>query len=805
MGKSRVSEWAGRLWAKPWQRHLWRYGLAMAAVGLSVLVRLGLRRVLGQDMAFITFYPSVALVGMVAGGWPGVVATLLSALAADWLVLAPSGQLLGFRSPGAMVSLGLFLASGAVVSATAEMLAQVREAERQSVARARRAEQEQRESEERLRLATEAAGMFSWEHDLKIHAVRWSANAAQVIGCPAEALRAEAAGSMFFAAPEEAERLTQQFAAELRAGAERFAWEFYGRALDGAPRYWTAQGRILRNAQGVPVRVLGVTKDITERKWHEANLAFLAGVAKDYGRLASAEAIMETVGTKVGAHLKVDTCSFAEVDLARGELTISYGWRKAEALGQRRTYRLTDFLSTELLTDALEGETIVVCDTQDDRRVSAPGCAAVNVRAFLAVPFHKHGEWKYLLAVTDSRPRHWRPDQVELFHELANRIFPRLERAWAERALRESERRLALALDGGRMGMWEWDPRTDQSVWNAREFELLGLPAADGPAQGELFFQRVHPEDVPRLRQSLAEAAAGGDWTDEFRVVLPEGAVRWLAGAGRVFVGADGQPGRLVGVNYDITERKQFQAELERLVAERTAKLQELVGELEHFSYSITHDMRAPLRAMRAFAEVACELDTEDSREQQRMFLGRIMTAAERMDALITDALNYNKAVRHELSLAPVDVSRLLRGMVDTYPEFQTASADIVIEPAMPLVLGNEAGLTQCFSNLLGNAVKFAVPGKRVEVRVRSETRDGWVRLWVEDKGIGISPSMLPRVFDMFSRGSGAHAGTGIGLALVRKVVDRMGGRVGVESQVGQGSRFWVELKRGDGRRGERR
>ena len=129
--------------------------------------------------------------------------------------------------------------------------------------------------------------------------------------------------------------------------------------------------------------------------------------------------------------------------------------------------------------------------------------------------------------------------------------------------------------------------------------------------------------------------------------------------------------------------------------------------------------------------------------------------------------------MRSNLPVGPVDVERLLRGMLDTYPEFQTAKADIAIAGKLPWVMGNDAGLTQCFSNLIENAVKFIQPGARAKVLIWSEApaqghHDGWVRLWVEDNGIGISNEMLPRVFHMFSRGSNPQAGTGIGLALAR-------------------------------------
>ncbi len=267
----------------------------------------------------------------------------------------------------------------------------------------------------------------------------------------------------------------------------------------------------------------------------------------------------------------------------------------------------------------------------------------------------------------------------------------------------------------------------------------------------------------------------------------------------------------------DITRQREFQAELQRLVDERTERLQELVGELEHFSYTITHDMRAPLRAMRGFSDLISLTCEDCERKEPKELLRKITTSGERMDRLITDALNYNRSVRQELPLEDVHTGALLRGMLDTYPEFQATKARIEMEGKLPVVLGNEAGLTQVFSNLLGNAVKFVKDGEVPQIRIWAESvplqrtpvtqqssapplqhSNQLVRIWVEDKGIGISKEMLPRVFDMFSRGSKSHEGTGIGLALVRKVMQRMGGRVGVESEEGKGSRFWLELRAGE-------
>ncbi len=244
------------------------------------------------------------------------------------------------------------------------------------------------------------------------------------------------------------------------------------------------------------------------------------------------------------------------------------------------------------------------------------------------------------------------------------------------------------------------------------------------------------------------------------------------------------------------TELERHAKELEERVAERTAKLQEMVGELKHFSYTITHDMRAPLRAMQGLGAILLEECADCLHPERGDFIRRIVGSASRMDSLITDALNYSKVVRQELELGPVNAGALLRGMVESYPQFQRPRADICIEGDIPLVLANEAGLTQCFSNLLGNAVKFVHPDRVPKVRVWAEGRGDQVRLWFEDNGIGIAKEHQDQIFLMFQRLSKSYEGTGIGLALVRKTVERMAGKTGVESEPGQGSRFWIELKR---------
>lgn len=245
-----------------------------------------------------------------------------------------------------------------------------------------------------------------------------------------------------------------------------------------------------------------------------------------------------------------------------------------------------------------------------------------------------------------------------------------------------------------------------------------------------------------------------------------------------------------------LTALESANVNLEKQVQQRTAQLHETVTDLEHMSYSMIHDMRAPLRAMSGFIEILEEEYSSSPRAKSFNYFQRVRESAFRMDRLITDALNYNQVVREQMPITTVEVVHLLHGMIQSYPNLSAEVADISIEFNELHVRGNLSLLTQCFGNLLGNAVKFVPTGGRPQVRVWAEPNVEKVRIWVEDNGIGIPKEAQERIFRMFQRRhrESEYPGTGIGLAIVKKAVERMGGSVGVESEPGKGSNFWVEL-----------
>jgi PAS domain S-box-containing protein len=393
-----------------------------------------------------------------------------------------------------------------------------------------------------------------------------------------------------------------------------------------------------------------------------------------------------------------------------------------------------------------------------------------------------------------------------------------LERTRAEASLRQSEERarqefsqLEAIYQTAPLGLCVFDLELRYRRINERLAQINGIPR-----EGHIG-KRVH-DIVPSLANQAEHVQqrvldSGQPVRYEFRGETPAqpGIERVWDERWYPIRDAAGAINRIGVVAEEITERKQMETELQRArtelqsratsleqtVAERTADLRATIAELEAFSYSLSHDMRAPLRTIQSFSEMVLREAGEKLSPMEKDLLNKTITAASRLDRLIQDVLMYNGVVRTPVRLTPVDVEHLVRQITDERPEFQPPKADIQIEGPLHRVHGHEAYLTQCITNFLDNAVKFVPPGTHPRISLKDELIDGQVRLWFEDNGIGIPQEARRRVFGIFERihPDTTYPGTGIGLAIVCKAAERMGGSVGVESEPGRGSRFWLQLQ----------
>jgi signal transduction histidine kinase len=237
--------------------------------------------------------------------------------------------------------------------------------------------------------------------------------------------------------------------------------------------------------------------------------------------------------------------------------------------------------------------------------------------------------------------------------------------------------------------------------------------------------------------------------------------------------------------------------QLEGLVAKRTAELNATNQQLEAFVYSIAHDLRAPLRSMQGFSELLVGDAGTALSTRGRDFANRINHSAQFMDALLNDLLAFSRISQQHVELTAVNLETIVESVIlRLQNDIQGKAARVEKFGSWPSVKAHESTLIQVLFNLVSNALKFVAPGVPPQVRLRADERQDFVRFWVEDNGVGIAPDHQNQIFGLFTRLHGEkYQGTGIGLAIVQKGVERMGGHVGVESDTGQGSRFWFELR----------
>ncbi len=577
------------------------------------------------------------------------------------------------------------------------------------------------------------------------------------------------------------------------------------RRSDGDYRWFLERAVPIRDEAHVIQQWFGVSVDIDDRKRVEHDQGLLLALDNQIRPLADAKAMMRALVSTVGKHLDVAGCLFIEIDRVQDCAIVQCDWQNGEStlVG---TYNLAGFITPTMQAVLMRGQAYQINDVTTDPSTiaNAEEFHRLGISAMIIAPYIREGQWAGALVVHSPTARAWRAAEATLLETVVVRCWPTIEGAQVEAALWASEERLRLALESGGLGIWEWHIATDQSIWSDQEYALFGVTPGE-PITPEFFASLVHPEDWPELQRILHEAAVrSADYTHEFRILHPDGSVRWLSERGVAICDEQGQPLRVLGINFEITERKlqeetlrQLNAQLEARVAERTATLgrinEELARsnrELEEFNYAAAHDLKSPLRGIQHLVQWLTEDAVAVLPASSQKHLAQLRRRVQRLDHLLDDMLAYSRIGRVQYAPETVALTVLINDIIELLappPGFT-----IEVPPALPTLVTLRIPLETILRNLLSNAIKHHHQPQQATVRVDARTVGDQMEFLISDDGPGIEPEFHERIFGMFQtlQPRDQVEGSGIGLALVKKTVESYGGAITLQSVVGQGTTF---------------
>ena len=387
---------------------------------------------------------------------------------------------------------------------------------------------------------------------------------------------------------------------------------------------------------------------------------------------------------------------------------------------------------------------------------------------------------------------------TDSFNDMLVQIKERDERISA------NEERLLVALAAAEMGTWRFYPERQETIVDENLRRLLGLPQARSGSSAENLFMYIFPEDRARVREALNRPLQGGrGYFAEYRIIRPDGAIRWVRDRGKIVLNPDREVAYVTGALVDITDRKEAEQEIHRLnadlelrVAQRTAELAQTNLDLEAFTYSVSHDLRAPLRHMAGYAQILKDDHSVTLSSEAVFYLERIVQGAGKLSRLIEDLLNLGKVGRQSLVMQMTELDELVDfALRDLETEIRDHPIIWQRQP-LPAVKCDAGLITQVFVNLLSNAVKYSRQRKDATIAIGTTATGGETAIFVRDNGVGFDPAYKDKLFGIFQRlhSSAAFEGNGVGLATVERIVRNHGGRIWADAQPDQGATFYFTL-----------
>jgi PAS domain S-box-containing protein len=409
------------------------------------------------------------------------------------------------------------------------------------------------------------------------------------------------------------------------------------------------------------------------------------------------------------------------------------------------------------------------------------------------------GPWG-VVGVHSLKPGHFAPDQIALLDTFANVLGSAISRHATEIALHDRDERLELALAASRTGFWEWNVSTGRVLWSDEICRLHGMPPGTELASLDEYIALIHEDDRAWVRERIEGAFETGAYDARYRIVLPDGTVRWTHGTGKVFFGPGRQVARMIGVGRDVTEEVELEAERSRM-AEAERRANELG---QAFIGVVSHELRTPITSIFAGSKLLRRMGAGQP-ETRAELTADIEAEAERLYRLTEDLLVLTRVERGglEISLEPVALPHILERVIGSEQErWPLTSIELLVQPGIPIAHADNTYIEQLIRNLVGNAAKYAPEGGTVQVTATATQpaagTDPELQVRVLDRGPGLAEPDLDHLFELFYRSpltARKAPGAGIGLFVCNQLAQAMGGRLWAANRDGGGSEFGFSLR----------
>jgi PAS domain S-box-containing protein len=542
--------------------------------------------------------------------------------------------------------------------------------------------------------------------------------------------------------------------------------------------------------------------DFIERKRTEQALleigrldAYRVALADALRTLRDPNEIQHTATRVLGEYLRANRVHYVDVLPNEEEALITQTYHEGvRAISGR--LRL-DEVGMHVFKCLKAGQKVVIEDVAAEANLDASQKArytGAHYAAMIAVPLVKDDRLAAALVASSAEPRKWKPEEVDIVEETAERTWSAVERARAEAALRKSEERFRTMADGTPVIIWVTDPEGKIEFINKAYCDYFGV--TDEEVQTGGWQPLVHPEDYADYVDTFMEGIESGQaFQAEARVRHQSGEWRWIVSFAQPLFSANGSVERMVGSTLDITDRKHALSALESY----TEQLRQSNQALEDFAFVASHDLREPIRKVQAFAKQLVQQAGDRLDRSELDYLERMDQAAFRMQKMLDGLLAYSRISRQGERPDICDLNQVTaQTLSDLEYRIRETNARINVSE-LPVIHADPLQMHQLLLNLLTNALKFQQPHNPPHVKVFSRSdSDGFIEIIVEDNGVGFDMSMADKLFKPFNRlvGKSEFEGTGMGLAICAKIAERHGGSIAAQSEVGGGSTFTVRLPR---------